>query len=339
MRKHDAKRYMCAQHETPEHFETWSALQAHMRAAHPPTCSHPGCGRVFSRLDHLKEHEARHLARQRSEKLAEQEEGTGFDVADEDESFEEPPARPMFACTWSESQCSKTFKSAYARDTHIRVFHRGERNHKCACGKAYGHAHLLRAHAKRCAAATGAGDSAEQSAASDADEGEDGDDDGADSAATSDLSDDEFFRREGGAVPESHASRPRAPRRLSGSAAEASAEKRPPKLLHLLTGSSYAQPATLSRRHRTRILSCPWARVVALLDAEDDAQGAEAIAALSPQDVQQACAFRFGRLYDARRHMRAVHEVELSDAELRALIPADETAGLPKTRRSETPAK
>jgi hypothetical protein len=78
---------------------------------------------------------------------------------------------------------------------------------------------------------------------------------------------------------------------------------------------------------------------VALLDAEDDAQGAEAIAALSPQDVQQACAFRFGRLYDARRHMRAVHEVELSDAELRALIPADETAGLPKPRRSETPAK
>lgn len=41
-------------------FPTWSALQAHNKLDHPPTCSHPGCkGKRFASHKILKQHTAR----------------------------------------------------------------------------------------------------------------------------------------------------------------------------------------------------------------------------------------------------------------------------------------
>lgn len=41
-------------------FETWTALQKHMKEAHPPVCPWPGCGKHFSRQDNLRAHYRRH---------------------------------------------------------------------------------------------------------------------------------------------------------------------------------------------------------------------------------------------------------------------------------------
>src|SRR5260370_27841175 len=45
---HDEKRYTCSHPSclslpTPPFFSNWTMLQAHMRAAHPPTCPYPEC--------------------------------------------------------------------------------------------------------------------------------------------------------------------------------------------------------------------------------------------------------------------------------------------------------
>ena len=37
-------------------FDTWSALQEHNKTEHPPTCLHPGCGRVYRTNKGLKRH-------------------------------------------------------------------------------------------------------------------------------------------------------------------------------------------------------------------------------------------------------------------------------------------
>ncbi|TXT15786.1 hypothetical protein VHUM_00289 [Vanrija humicola] len=59
-RTHDASRYTCSH---PDHtdtlptFQTWTALQVHMRDAHPPACPHPECnGRTFKSAKHLRAH-------------------------------------------------------------------------------------------------------------------------------------------------------------------------------------------------------------------------------------------------------------------------------------------
>lgn len=72
-RTHQDGRYTCTmQHAQPQRqengeqaslvyrFPTWSALQAHMKEAHPPVCPWPGCGRVFQRQDNLRAHYRRH---------------------------------------------------------------------------------------------------------------------------------------------------------------------------------------------------------------------------------------------------------------------------------------
>jgi general transcription factor IIIA len=55
-----ATRYTCshpAHDDTFPAFPTWSALQAHLHTAHPPTCPHPECsGRTFKSTQRLREH-------------------------------------------------------------------------------------------------------------------------------------------------------------------------------------------------------------------------------------------------------------------------------------------
>ncbi|CBQ67530.1 related to Zinc finger protein [Sporisorium reilianum SRZ2] len=74
-RTHEQGRYTCSmdhsqpqqanQSDGPIHsmiytFPTWSALQAHMKEAHPPICPWPGCGKQFQRQDNLRAHYRRH---------------------------------------------------------------------------------------------------------------------------------------------------------------------------------------------------------------------------------------------------------------------------------------
>ncbi|GMK55799.1 hypothetical protein CspeluHIS016_0208550 [Cutaneotrichosporon spelunceum] len=65
---HDPTRYMCSH---PIHglnmpsFPVWSALQAHIRDAHPPTCPHAECeGRAFKNAGRLREHLRVHAERE-----------------------------------------------------------------------------------------------------------------------------------------------------------------------------------------------------------------------------------------------------------------------------------
>lgn len=55
-----ATRYTCshpAHDDTFPAFPTWSALQAHLHTAHPPTCPHAECnGRTFKSTQRLREH-------------------------------------------------------------------------------------------------------------------------------------------------------------------------------------------------------------------------------------------------------------------------------------------
>jgi len=64
-------RYTCvhlnclAQHgEAPVFFQTWSALQHHIRSSHPPSCTHPSCdGRIFTTQKGLRAHQKLHEQR------------------------------------------------------------------------------------------------------------------------------------------------------------------------------------------------------------------------------------------------------------------------------------
>ncbi|GAC96709.1 C2H2 type zinc finger containing protein [Pseudozyma hubeiensis SY62] len=72
-RTHEEGRYTCSmEHDLPQQhgdqdagpfvytFPNWTALQAHIKEAHPPICPWPGCGKRFQRQDNLKAHYRRH---------------------------------------------------------------------------------------------------------------------------------------------------------------------------------------------------------------------------------------------------------------------------------------
>ena len=62
------KRYTCSHlhclpglDKDPVYFGTWTALQAHIRNDHPPTCAHPKCnGRTFASQHNLRAHQKLH---------------------------------------------------------------------------------------------------------------------------------------------------------------------------------------------------------------------------------------------------------------------------------------
>ncbi len=65
------KRYTCVHLNcvaeiggSPVFYTTWSALQHHIRMAHPPTCPHPSChGKTFTTQKGLRAHEKIHAER------------------------------------------------------------------------------------------------------------------------------------------------------------------------------------------------------------------------------------------------------------------------------------
>lgn len=119
-RLHAPDRYMCTHpHEgAAPTFSTWTELQRHTKACHPPRCPYPACdGRTFASRDNLRKHMRSH----------------------EDE------ASDAHACAWN--GCEAAFSTAYALRTHIATVHRHEKPYVCdECGQRFGHRHLLRKH-------------------------------------------------------------------------------------------------------------------------------------------------------------------------------------------------
>lgn len=110
------KRYTCVHLEcidsyedTPTYFPTWSALQNHIRSAHPPTCAHVACaGRTFTTQKGLRAHIKLHEQRDMMEAL---EEKSADDEADHQ------PAKRRRGGDWGRDwicdfeKCAKDFKS------------------------------------------------------------------------------------------------------------------------------------------------------------------------------------------------------------------------------------
>ncbi|KAJ3569593.1 hypothetical protein NP233_g4941 [Leucocoprinus birnbaumii] len=151
---HDDKRYTCihiqclaTSGETPTYFPNWSALQNHIRNAHPPTCTHEACaGRTFTTQKGLRAHMKLHEQRDMMEILED-------DSADDEADHQ--PAKRRRGGDWGRDwkcdfeNCAKDFKSKKALTVHKNVTHLGHRKFVCPhenCHKAYGYKHLLQRH-------------------------------------------------------------------------------------------------------------------------------------------------------------------------------------------------
>ncbi|KIJ45349.1 hypothetical protein M422DRAFT_166865 [Sphaerobolus stellatus SS14] len=154
---HEENRYACMDEScslpsssnamSPLYFSTWTALQAHLREKHPPTCPYPECkGRVFASQKGLKGHLKVH---------ADKEIENGLEEAVKEE--ERPVKRRRggevgrdWVC--EVENCPKAFKSKKALATHHKVTHLGRKDFVCSiaeCGQTFGYKHLLQRHTAR----------------------------------------------------------------------------------------------------------------------------------------------------------------------------------------------
>ncbi|PWN48957.1 hypothetical protein IE53DRAFT_388836 [Violaceomyces palustris] len=275
---------------------------------------------------------------------------TDQDESEEDESDAERPtdaevkgstiprARKAFRCTWN--HCDKSYTRRFALQVHIRTAHVGEKPHECrTCSRRFAHKHLLVRHRRQCRSV------------GKVEQGEDEEEE---------MSD-EYFRKEGGAVPEKDSSRPRAAKRRSAEEGEEEMDeekvrRRRMGLLKLLTGEEYSEggggggeescgegksPKRKRRKIRGRVVSCPWDRIVELgrgKGGEEEAEvggGEGSRGEVVNNDDNLKCPYRFSRLYDLRRHMSALHGIQLDDLELEDLVPREELDRLAKRRRKD----
>ncbi|KAF9018466.1 hypothetical protein BDZ89DRAFT_1165183 [Hymenopellis radicata] len=143
---HSERRYTCVHlncvaeiDSSPVFYSTWSALQHHIRTAHPPTCPHPSChGKTFTTQKGLRAHEKIHAER------------------DIEAALDSGPPRKKrrggeLGRDWvcDVEGCSKDFKSKKALNTHVNITHLGRRDHVCPhedCQRAFGYKHLLQRH-------------------------------------------------------------------------------------------------------------------------------------------------------------------------------------------------
>lgn len=159
------------QNINPTFYPTWTALQHHIRTAHPPTCPHISCnGKTFSAQKGLRAHLKLHEQREVEEGLN----AIASDVDDEANNSDVPALKKRrggevgrdWVCDIG--GCTKDFKSVRhlftdtsltitkhhflqkkALSTHQKVNHEGRRDFVCpheTCGHAFGYKHLLQRH-------------------------------------------------------------------------------------------------------------------------------------------------------------------------------------------------
>ncbi|EJD08590.1 uncharacterized protein FOMMEDRAFT_73501 [Fomitiporia mediterranea MF3/22] len=158
---HEDHRYTCTHpaclsKSENEYFSAWSALQAHTRATHPPTCPYVSCnGKIFSQQKILRVHLKIHEQREAEQTLASTYRGDGCEADDEGEDRPSKRSRGgEVGRDWkcSESGCEKDFKSKKALATHVKVAHMLRRDFVCTfegCGASFGYKHLLQRHSAR----------------------------------------------------------------------------------------------------------------------------------------------------------------------------------------------
>ncbi|KAH9971433.1 hypothetical protein BGW80DRAFT_1322403 [Lactifluus volemus] len=261
LKVHEEKRYTCVNavcRTAPESafYPTWTALQHHIRTAHPPRCPHEDCtGRTFSSQKglcaHLKLHE---------EKAIED----GNSDEEEDTLPRKRRRGGEIGRDWKceVEGCGKDFKSKQALTTHHAITHLGRRDFVCTvegCGRAFGYKHILQRHQAR----THVNDRAES----------EGDEEGAQHADADGESSERKTRQE----------------LLPGSST-----------IDEITGVAYAERASGKRAQ----LKCPYPAMGGLLSAIP-------VESTSLWDDGGPCEYVFGRAYDLRRHLCAVHSVTL----------------------------
>ncbi|CAO1615580.1 unnamed protein product [Sympodiomycopsis kandeliae] len=328
-RQHCSSTYTCALDHGPQSesvlaFPTWSALQSHMKSVHPPTCPYPLCnGKVFKNKENLKLHIRRHqdkeaeMCRNNKDKGQDDEDAENFHLDDDDDDDAEEQsglhdAIRSFQCDYeADGQCTKKFKSLYAMKTHVRVSHLKERPFECSCGKRYGHRHLLKRHQSRCShqqSKVDAGDA--QQPFEDANEVE---------------VDDDVFRTGGGALPDTFLSASSSSNNNNNKRKrdeDSRQEQMKTSMTELLTGSNYGLPHQTGTRRKMKgkILSCPWDQL-SRLDGTPDGTS-----------EQEECEYKFSRIYDLRRHLKAKHFISLEDGEILALLDQQQIEQLPPPR-------
>jgi general transcription factor IIIA len=309
----DKTKYMCALQHAPEggsglYFATWTELRQHQRDCHPPTCSWPGCSKTFANLQNLRQHMYRHEEKESGARTSREDE-EGSDVSSEDDDQGQAKAqKATFGCSWTPTEgvapaCSKVFRSKYARDNHVKNRHLGLKEYICRhaeCLKRYGNKRSLNRHTAKCHNARG--------------DRQSGDDETDEEVKAEMALDDDFFREEGGAVPELFSERQPAQKRARESDGTAFGG-----LLSSLTGSGYGEArVSKKRKMRGRVVSCPWHKICLLRDAE----------------ASNSCSFRFSRLYDVQRHLESTHRIPLSQVEILSLLEEEEGSRLATPRPS-----
>ncbi|KAI0651729.1 hypothetical protein C8Q79DRAFT_897834 [Trametes meyenii] len=278
---HDAKRYTCvhkscllADDGTARYYPTWSALQHHMRTAHPPTCPHASCnGKTFTQQKGLRAHLKIHAQRDREADMDDALASSGSD-------HERPHKRRRggeLGRDWvcEVEGCGKDFKSKKALSTHNSIAHLGRRDFVCphtACKRAFGYKHLLQRHLDRLhAPVESSTESAHESGEGSNEElGSDDDNDHAMDAADN-----------------------------LGNILD----------IDLITGTAYAARAKESIKRATK-LQCPFPHLPTLLSPKHtDGQGAVSSTAASSSKRKSDCQYVFSRAYDLHRHLRAEHEL------------------------------
>lgn len=284
-------------------FTTWSALQAHQRECHRPTCEQ--CGKQFKESRNLRQHMQR--IHDRATGIQSDQDGSMTFSGDTDlhnDYLTSDGNSASLPCPHDE--CSRSFHS-----------HRALRRHESWCGKGT---------EKRGGVTTQAGDEADVS------ENE------TDLESNSDV-DDDFYRCEGGAVPEHAADRSKTLKRSWRDVDEDDVQT---VSLSSLISAKYAQgegressvsrsaSSVKKRRLRGRVLGCPWKQVCRLRDN---------LAADENQADHVSCSYRFSRLYDIQRHLRSEHKVNLAHIDIQALLFDEEQAQLGEPRHSTQIAK
>ncbi|KAI0296094.1 hypothetical protein B0F90DRAFT_1747231 [Multifurca ochricompacta] len=278
LKVHEEKRYTCVNlicRAAPElaFYQTWTALQHHIRTAHPPTCPHEECaGRTFSAQRNLRAHLKVHDQRMIEEELEEHEWGSW---EDEDDT---PPRKRRrrgveVGRDWECEMegCAKDFKSKKALMTHHAITHLGRRDFVCAmegCERAFGYKHILQRHQVRVHGNSRA-------------ETED-DEDGGELHVDADEE-------------SSKAERPRPQKRKTRHGPPACTS-----IIDEITGVAYTENATKTKA----LLKCPHPDM-------NDLPPAVLAESVRMWGDETPCEYVFGRAYDLRRHLRAVHGVVL----------------------------
>ncbi|TFY83517.1 hypothetical protein EWM64_g506 [Hericium alpestre] len=203
----------------------------------------------------------------------------GNDSGDEDEPPKKRRRGGELGRDWKceEEGCEKDFKSKKALTTHHAITHLGRRDFVCShasCGRAFGYKHLLLRHVARIHRKVTSSSSEEDEQADAEMSGTDGE----------------------------------------GPAQEPETKGKPtvPVDIDAITGKAYEVRTQTASAHTLR---CPYPEMRGLEDTlaqlaiPSDAEDAEMIS--WRRGGTDPCDYVFNRAYDLRRHLKAVHEVEL----------------------------